>query len=108
MHHHELGKVIPVKVACKPRRLWMSKKWAKNDVVKKMQRGDHEDELVVLVPTVETVRKMDSGWVQNGQNKNEVDGLQIVSGPNVTHHLYYSRLIGDRSELELTGDFWTI
>ena len=51
----------------------LSKKWAKNDVVKKMQRGDHEDELVVLVPMVETVRKTDSGWVQNGQNKNEVD-----------------------------------
>ena len=60
-------------MARKPRRLVMSKKWAKNDVVEKMQRGDHYDELVVLVPMVETVQKMDSGWVQNGQNKNEVD-----------------------------------
>ena len=68
MHHHELGKVIPAKVARKPRRLWMSKKWAKNDVVKKMQQGDHQDYLVVLVPMVETVRKTDSVWVQNGQN----------------------------------------
>ena len=73
-----------------------------------MQRGDHWDDLVVLIPMVEMVRKTDSGWVQNGQNKNKVDGLQIVSGPNVTRHLYYSRLICDRSELELTGDFWTI
>ena len=62
----------------------------------------------MLIPMVETVQKMDSGWVQNGQNKKKVDGLQIVSGPNVTRHLYYSRLICDRSELELTGDFWTI
>ena len=56
-------------MARKLRRLLMSKKWAKNDVVKKMQRGDHEDELFVLVPTVETVWKTDSGWLQNGQNK---------------------------------------
>ena len=95
-------------MARKPRLLWVSKKWAKNDVVKKMQRGDHWDDLVVLIPMVETVRKTDSVWVQNGQNKNKVDGLQIVSGPNVTRHLYYSRLICDWSELELTGDFWTI
>ena len=80
----------------------------KNDVVKKMQRGDHCGGLVVLVPMVETVRKTDSVWVQNGQNKNKVDGLQIVSGPNMTRQLYYSRLICDRSEPELTGDFWTI
>ena len=53
----------------------MSKKWVKNDVVKKMQRGDHWDDLVVLIPMVETVRKTDSVWVQNGQNKNKVDGL---------------------------------
>ena len=62
----------------------------------------------MLIPMVEMVQKMDSGWDQNGQNKNKVDRLQIVSGPNVTRHLHYSILICDRSELELTGDFWTI
>ena len=92
-------------MARKPRQLLVSKKWAKNDVVKKMQRGAHWDDLVVLILMVETVQKTDSGWVQNGQNKNKFDGLQIVSGPNVTRHLYYSRLICDRSELEITGDF---
>ena len=45
------------------------KKWVKNDVIKKMQRGDHCEGLVVLVPMVETVRKTDSVWVQNGQTK---------------------------------------
>ena len=56
-------------MARKPRQLLVTKKWAKNDVVKKMQQGDHWDDLVVLIPMVETVRKMDSVWVQNGQNK---------------------------------------
>ena len=59
----------------KPRRLAVSKKWAKNDVEKIMQRGDHRDGLVVLIPMVETVRRTDSVWVQNGQNKNKVNGL---------------------------------
>ena len=59
----------------KPRRLAVSKKWAKNDVEKIMQRGDHHDGLIVLIPMVETVRKMDFVWVQNGQNKKEVNGL---------------------------------
>ena len=53
----------------------VGKKWAKNDIVKKMQRGDHWDDLVVLIPMVEIVRKTDSVWVQNGQNKNKVDRL---------------------------------
>ena len=56
-------------MARKPRRLAVSKKWAKNDVEKIMQRGDHRDGLVVLIPMVETVQKMDSVWVQKGQNK---------------------------------------
>ena len=73
-----------------------------------MQRSDHCDGLVVLVPMVETVRRTDSGWVQNGQNKNKVNRLQIVSGPHMTRHLHYSRLVCDQSELELTVDFWTI
>ena len=62
-------------MAHKPRLLLVSKKWVKNDVVKKMQRGDHWDDLVVLIPLVETFQKTDSVWVQNGQNKNKVDGL---------------------------------
>jgi len=37
-------------VARKPRRLVVSKKWAKNDVEKIMLRGDHRDGLVVLIP----------------------------------------------------------
>ena len=53
----------------KPRRLAVSKKWAKNDIEKMMQRGDHCDGLVVMIPMVETVQKMDSVWVQKGQNK---------------------------------------
>ena len=40
-----------------------------------MQTGDHHDGLVVLIPMVETVQKMDSVWVQNGQNKKKVNGL---------------------------------
>ena len=57
-------------MARKPRRLAVSKKkWAKNDVEKIMRRGDHRDGLIVLIPMVETVQKMDSVWVQKGQNK---------------------------------------
>ena len=62
-------------MAHKPRQLLVSKKWAKNDVVKNMQRGDHRDGLVVLTPMVETVQKTDSVEVQNGQNKKKVNGL---------------------------------
>ena len=62
-------------MARKPRRLAVSKKWAKNDVEKIMQRGDHRDGLVVLIPMVETVRRTDSVWVQNGQNKKKVNVL---------------------------------
>ena len=48
----------------------IEKKRAKNGVAKKMmQRGDHHDGLVVLIPMVETVRKMGSVWVQKSQNK---------------------------------------
>ena len=56
-------------MARKPRRLVMSKKSVKNDVEKIMQLGDHRDGLIVLIPMVETVRKMDSVWVQNGQTR---------------------------------------
>ena len=59
----------------KLRRLAVSKKWAKNDVEKIMQRGDQRDGLVVLIPMVETVWKTDSVWVQNGRNKKKVNGL---------------------------------
>ena len=63
-------------MARKPRRLVVSKKkWAKNDVEKIMQRGDHHDDLVVLIPMVETVRKTESVWVQNGQNQKKGDRL---------------------------------
>ena len=63
-------------MARKSRRLVVSKKkWAKNDIEKIMQRGDHRDGLVVLIPMVETVRRTDSVWVQNGQNKKKVNGL---------------------------------
>ena len=62
-------------MARKPRQLLVSKKWAKNDEVKKMQRGDHWDDLVVLIPMVETVWKTDPVWVQNGQNQKKVNGL---------------------------------
>ena len=61
-------------MARKPRRLAVSKKWAKNDVEKIMQRGDHRDGLIVLIPMVEMVRKMDFLWVQYGQNKKKFNG----------------------------------
>ena len=53
----------------------MSKEWVKNDIEKITEQGDHRDGLVVLIPMVETVRKMDSVWVQNGRNKKKVIGL---------------------------------
>ena len=53
----------------------VSKKWAKNNVEKIMLRGDHRDGLVVLIPIVEMVRRTDSVWVQNGQNKKKVNEL---------------------------------
>ena len=62
-------------VARKLRRLVVSKEWVKNDVEKIMQRVDHIDGLVVLIPMVEMVRKMDFVWVQNGQNKKKVNRL---------------------------------
>jgi hypothetical protein len=46
-----------------------SEKWAKNNETKRMQRGDHDDGLVVLIPMVEMVRKTDSVWGQNDKNK---------------------------------------
>ena len=62
-------------MARKPRRLAVSKKWEKNDVANIMERGDHHDGFVVLIPMVETVWKTDSVWVQNGRNKKKVNGL---------------------------------
>ena len=62
-------------MARKPRRLAMSKKWAKNDVEKIMQRADHRGGLVVLISMVEMVQKTDSVWVQNGRNKKKVNEL---------------------------------
>ena len=56
-------------MARKPRRLAVSEKWVKNDIEQIMQRGDHRDGPVVLVPMVETVRKTDSVWDQNGQTR---------------------------------------
>ena len=61
--YKKLEKRRTAEVACKLRQLVVSKKWAKNDVEKIMQRGDHRDGLVMLIPMVETVRKMDSVWV---------------------------------------------
>ena len=52
-HHDELGKNESGDKQCE----------------KRMQRVDHHDGLVVLIPMVETVRKTDSVWVENGQNK---------------------------------------
>ena len=56
-------------MAQKLRRLAVSEKWVKNDIEQIMQRGDHRDGLVVLVQMVETVRKTDSVWVQNGKTR---------------------------------------
>jgi len=54
-------------VARKPRRPLGSKKWAKMNLEKMMQWNNHWEGLVMLVPTVETVRKTDFVWNRNGQ-----------------------------------------
>ena len=80
-HHHELEKMNlankrrTAEGARKSRQRMVSKKWAKKDIEKTMQRGDHWDGLVVLIPMVEAVRKTDSVCVQNGQNKKKINGL---------------------------------
>ena len=50
----------------------VQKKWVKNGIEKIMQRGDHRDGLVMLIPMVETVWKTKSVWVQNGQTREKL------------------------------------
>ena len=45
-------------MARKLRQLAVSKKWVKNDIEKIMQRGDHRDGLVVLIPMVESTEDL--------------------------------------------------
>ena len=86
-HHHELGKnesgdMNSVKKGERPKwhanrdDYWGRKMGKKNNFEKMMQWSDHCEGLVVLVPMVETVRKTDFVWVQNGQTRKGSTGYK--------------------------------
>ena len=56
-------------MACKPRQLLVSKKWAKNDFKKMMQRSDHCDGLVMLIPKTVARDEWDAVSDERGVNQ---------------------------------------